>query len=81
LGFEQTQNQVICPLTFKRRNAICLYKESVRTALSTLAAPVLKTNQLLTHTAKPAVCTEIRTKRSTQSEHDVEFFNFKYGGK
>jgi len=25
--------------------------------------------------AKVAVCSEIRTKHSTQSEHNVEFFN------
>jgi len=35
----------------------------------------MKTNQLMKYTAKPAVCSEIRTKRSTQSEHHVEFFN------
>jgi hypothetical protein len=28
-----------------------------------------------------AVCSEIRTKQSTQSEHHVEFFNVKPGGK
>jgi len=31
--------------------------------------------------AKTAVCYEIRTKHSTQSEHHVEFFNVKLGGK
>jgi len=30
--------------------------------------------------AKAAVCSETRTKSSTQSEHHVEFFNFKPGG-
>jgi hypothetical protein len=30
--------------------------------------------------AKVAVCSEIRTKLSTQSEHHVEFFNVKSGG-
>jgi len=30
--------------------------------------------------AKAAVCSEIRTKHSTQSEHHVEFFNVKPGG-
>jgi len=30
--------------------------------------------------AKVAVCSEIRTKHSTQSEHHVEFFNVKLGG-
>ena len=29
------------------------------------------------HKAKVAVCSDIRTKHSTQSEHHVEFFNFK----
>ena len=29
---------------------------------------------------KVAVSSEIRTKRSTQSEHHVEFLNFKPGG-
>ena len=30
--------------------------------------------------AKVAVCSEIRTKQSTQSEHNVEFLNVKPGG-
>jgi len=30
---------------------------------------------------KVAVCSEIRTKHATQSEHHVEFFNVKSGGK
>jgi len=30
--------------------------------------------------AKVAVCSEIRTKHSTQSEHHVEFFMFKPAG-
>jgi len=34
----------------------------------------------MTHTAKVAVSSEIRTKQSTQSEHRVEFFNIKPGG-
>jgi hypothetical protein len=29
---------------------------------------------------KAAVCSEIRTKHSTQSEHHVEFLNVKAGG-
>jgi len=32
------------------------------------------------YTAKVTVCSEIRTKHSTQSEHHVEFFNVKPGG-
>jgi hypothetical protein len=34
----------------------------------------------MTYKAKVAVCSEIRTKYSTQSEHHVEFFNVKPGG-
>jgi len=34
----------------------------------------------MTYTAKAAVCSEIRTKHSTQSEHHVEFFNIKPRG-
>jgi hypothetical protein len=30
--------------------------------------------------AKVAVCSDIRTKQSTQSEHHVEFLNVKPGG-
>jgi hypothetical protein len=41
---------------------------------------VIETNQLMTYEAKVAVCSEIRTKESKQSEHHVEFFNFKPGG-
>jgi len=33
----------------------------------------IETNQLMTYTAKVAVCSEIRRKHSTQSEHHVEF--------
>jgi hypothetical protein len=31
--------------------------------------------------AKAAVCYEIHTKNSKQSEHHVEFLNVKHGGK
>jgi hypothetical protein len=34
----------------------------------------------MTYTAKAAVCSQIRTKHSTQSEHHVEFLNGKPGG-
>jgi hypothetical protein len=34
----------------------------------------------MTYTGKAAVCSEIRTKHSTQSELNVEFFNFKPDG-
>ena len=35
----------------------------------------------MVYKAKAAVCSEIRTKHSAQSEHNVEFFNVKPGGK
>jgi len=35
---------------------------------------------LMTYKAKLAVCSEIRTKHSTQSEHHVEMINVKPGG-
>jgi hypothetical protein len=41
----------------------------------------IKTNQLMAYKAKVAVCSEIRTKHSTQSEHHVEFLNVKPGEK
>jgi len=34
----------------------------------------------MTYTGKVAVCSEICTKHSTQSENHVEFFNVKFGG-
>jgi hypothetical protein len=34
----------------------------------------------MTYTKKAAVCSEIRTKHSAQSEHHVEFLNVKSGG-
>jgi len=41
---------------------------------------VIKTDQLMMYKEKMAVCSEIRTKHSTQSEHHVEFSNAKPGG-
>jgi hypothetical protein len=41
---------------------------------------VIKPNQLMLHEAKVAVCSEIRTKHSTQSEDHVEFLNVEIGG-
>jgi len=34
----------------------------------------------MTYKAKVAVCSEIRTGHSTQSEHQVDFLNVKRGG-
>ena len=36
--------------------------------------------RLMLYKAKVAVCADIRTKHSTQSERHVEFFNVKAGG-
>ena len=41
---------------------------------------VIKASQLLMYIAKVAVCSDIRTKPSTQSEGHVEFLNVKHGG-
>ena len=41
---------------------------------------VIKTNRLMMYKAKVAVCSDIRTKHSTQSERHVEFLNIKPGG-
>jgi hypothetical protein len=41
---------------------------------------VIKNNQLMMYKAKVAVCSEIHTKRSMNSEHQVEFLNVKPGG-
>jgi hypothetical protein len=40
----------------------------------------MKTSQLMLCKAKVAICSEIRTKHSTQSEHHVEILNVKPGG-
>jgi len=34
----------------------------------------------MTYKAKAAVCSEIRTKHSTQNENHIEFFNIKLVG-
>ena len=58
---------------FKDETEPAVYKESVCTAQLTLLREVIKTNQLMMYKAKVAVCSDIRTKHSTQSEHQVEF--------
>jgi len=47
---------------------------------SASACTVIKSSQLITYKAKAAVCSEIRTKHSTQSEHHVELLYVKPGG-
>jgi hypothetical protein len=46
----------------------------------TLFTTVIKTNQLMMYKPKVAVCSEIRTKQSTRSDHHVEFMTVKHGG-
>ena len=41
---------------------------------------VIKTDQLMMYKAKVAVCSDIRIKHSTQSEHHVAILNVKPGG-
>jgi len=41
---------------------------------------VVKPSQLMTYKANVALCSEIHTKHSTQSELHVEFLNVKPGG-
>ena len=59
-------------------NLLYIRNQSVpRSKLSTM---VIKTNQLMTYKTKVAVCSDIRTKHSTQSERHVEFLDVKPGG-
>ena len=41
---------------------------------------ITKTIQLMMYKGKVAVCSDIRTKHTTQSEDHVEFLNVKAGG-
>jgi hypothetical protein len=66
-------------LMFKWLTARPLYKSFDVKGL-TLSTTFIKINQLMMYKAKVAVCSEIRTKHSTQSEHHVELFNVKPGG-
>ena len=71
-------NIVFNPLKTKR---VCLIIRTQRVPRCKHFPPRLyKTNLLMLCKAKVAVCSEIRTKYSTQSEHHVEFLNVKPGG-
>ena len=61
-----------------KRNLLCIRNQPV--PRSKLSTTVIKTNQLMMYKAKVAVCSEIHTKYSTQSEGHVEFLNVKPGG-
>jgi hypothetical protein len=63
----------------KRRNLFYIRNQSVPRSKH-FPPRVINTIQLMAYKAKFAVCSEIRKKQSTQSEHHVEFFNVKPGG-
>ena len=62
-----------------KRNLLYIRNQSVPRSKH-FPTTVIKTNQLMTYKAKAAVCSDIRTKHSTQSERHVEFLNVKPGG-
>ena len=64
----------------KTKSRLLYLKTQFVPRCKSLSTTVIKTNQLLMYKAKVAVCSDIRTKHSTQSESHVEFFNFKPGG-
>jgi len=68
------ERTVVAILTFKDEAQTALFKEPVRTALSTLSTKVIKTNQFMLCKVKVVVFSVFRTKYSMQSEHQVEFF-------
>ena len=56
-----------------KRNLLCIRNQSV--PRSKHFPTLIKTNQLMMYKAEVAVCSDIRTKHSTQSERHVEFLN------
>ena len=66
--------------SFKDEAQTALFKDPVRTMQYTLSAMVITTNQLMMYKVKVVVCSDIRTKHSTQSERHVEFLNVKPRG-
>jgi hypothetical protein len=56
-----------------------LHLEGSGTPVLYIGRNVLK-GQLMTYIATIALCSEIRTKHSTQSEQPLEFLNVKPGG-
>ena len=59
-----------------KRNLLYIRNQSVPRSKHFLPR-LLKTNQLMTYKTKAAVCSDIRTKHSTQSEGHAEFLNVK----
>ena len=54
-----------------------LYIRNQSVPRSKLSAAVIKANQLMLYKAKVSVCSDIRTKHSTQCKNHVEFLNVK----
>jgi len=66
-------------LALSKRNLLYIRNKSVPRCKH-FQTKVIKTKQLMLYTAKVAVCSEIRKKHSTQSEHHVGMLNVKPGG-
>ena len=64
---------------FKDEAQTALFKDTVRTALSTLFISVIRTNQFMLYGAEVAVCSEINAKH-IQCGLNVQFFNVKLVG-
>jgi hypothetical protein len=61
-----------------KRNMLYIRNQSVPRSKHSIM--VIKASQLMMYKAKVAVCSDIRTKHSTQSEHLLVFLNVKPGG-
>ena len=70
-------NNLLIYLKTKRR---LLYLKTQFVPRSKHSTTVIKASQLMMYKVKVAVCSDIRIKHSTQSEHHVEFLNVKPGG-
>ena len=81
LSFEQfyqlPRNLAVLSFNLLKTKRNLLYVRNQSVPRRKLSATVIKTKQLITYKAKVAVCSDIRTKHSTQSEHHVEFLNVK----
>ena len=71
-------NWLILNLLNTKRNLLYIRNQSVPRSKH-FPAWFIETNQLMTYEAKVAVCSDISTKHSTQSEQRVEFLNIKPG--
>ena len=76
-GREMTANTMT--LSVERKLTGITYEDPVRTAQYTHSVSVIQTSQLMLYREIIAVCSQIHTKHSTQSQHYVQFLNFKPG--